>query len=112
MNLYVIGPVTGKPNENRKEFERVRGELWENLRNLVVIIPHDFVMPDATWEQAMGTSIGTIMQWWGYGLRPFSGQKLGIAMLDGWEQSKGATIEHDLAEALGITLRRGTCVRE
>lgn len=26
----------------------------------------------------------------------------GIAMLDGWEDSKGATIEHDLAEALGI----------
>ena len=30
------------------------------------------------------------------------GDKFGIAMLDGWEDSKGARIEHDLAEALGI----------
>lgn len=29
----------------------------------------------------------------------------GIAMLDGWEESKGARIEHDLAEELGIECR-------
>lgn len=28
-----------------------------------------------------------------------------IAMLDGWEQSRGARIEHNLAKALGIECR-------
>lgn len=29
----------------------------------------------------------------------------GIAMLDGWEDSRGARIEHDLAMSLGIECR-------
>lgn len=105
MNLYVIGPVTGKPNENREEFERVRGELLDNATLGAVSIPHDYIEPDSTWEHAMRMSITVMMQWWSFELGPVIHQPFGIAMLDGWKDSKGARIEHDLACALGITCR-------
>lgn len=105
MNLYVIGPVTGKPNENREEFERVRGELLDNATLGAVSIPHDYIEPDSTWKHAMHMSITVMMQLWSFELGPVIHQPFGIAMLDGWEGSKGATIEHDLACALGIECR-------
>lgn len=106
MNIYVIGPVTGKPNDNREEFERVREELWANPFNNAVMIPHDFADADSTWEQAMCQSILAMMQWRSYELSPnIPSQGFAIAMLDDWEESKGARIEHDLAEALGIECR-------
>ena len=105
MNLYVIGPVTGKENENREEFERVREELYANYENNVVVIPHNNVEHDASWESAMCVSIITMAQWWSYEIDRNINHPFGIAMLDGWEDSRGATIEHDLAEALGIECR-------
>lgn len=105
MNLYVIGPVTGRPNGNREEFERVREELWKNPENNAVMVPHDFADSDSTWEQAMCLSIREIMRWWGFCLFGDSSLGFGLAMLDGWEHSKGASFEHDLAEALGIECR-------
>ncbi len=106
MNIYVIGPVTGKPNDNREEFERVREELWKNIANNAVMIPHDFAGSGSTWQQAMCQSILAMMQWWSYELCPtITSRGFAIAMLDGWEESRGARIEHDLAEALGIECR-------
>lgn len=96
MNLYVIGAVTGIPNDNRPEFERVRKELESAGHR--VMIPHDFVACDCTWEQAMRYSIHHLTTQSYPDLEP----TYNVAMLDGWENSKGAVIEHDLAEALGI----------
>lgn len=104
MNIYVIGPVTGKENENREEFERVRTFLWTARTFDEVVIPHDLVKKDATWEQGMNACIRHIADEWVYSLAPDSKQ-FGIAMLDGWEDSKGARIEHDLACELGIECR-------
>lgn len=105
MNIYVIGPVTGKPNDNREEFERVREELRASPFNNAVMIPHDFVDSDSTWSQAMCLSIREIVRWWGFQLFGDDSRGFGIAMLDGWEESRGARIEHDLACALGIECR-------
>ena len=46
-----------------------------------------------------------IIDEWMYSTEPGTDRTLGIAMLDGWEQSKGARIEHALASALGIECR-------
>lgn len=106
MNIYVIGPVTGMPNDNRDEFERVREELWKNIVNNAVLIPHDYADSESSWQQAMNQSILAMMRWWSYDLSPnIPSQGLAIALLDGWEESKGARIEHDLAVALGIECR-------
>ena len=104
MNIYVIGPVTGKENENREEFERVRDELIASPHTHNVDIPHNHVEPWDEWRDAMCGSIRAML--W---LARYSGvgdiPGFGIAMLDGWEHSRGARIEHDLAEALGIECR-------
>lgn len=99
MNIYVIGPVTGRENGNREEFLRVRAILREAGHRAE--IPHSAVSPDTSWQAAMGKSISMMLN------TTSSGNLLyeAIAMLDGWEESKGACIEHDLAEALGIECR-------
>lgn len=98
MNLYVIGPVTGKPKENIREFNHAASMLKEAKHK--VAIPHDFIESGVTWNKAMQRSIERMMSRWG-----IHGNGFGIALLDGWEDSKGARIEHDLAEALGIECR-------
>lgn len=95
MKLYIIGSVSGMPNRNLATFNAVRGELM--IAGHKAVIPHDSIGADWSWSKAMSRSIQSICS-----QSDIHGDNFGIAMLDGWEQSKGATIEHDLAVALGI----------
>lgn len=88
MRLYVIGPVTGRENLNRKAFEDAKEKLWD--AGYDVLIPHDVVLPIATHEQAMRLSIKTML-----GCD-------GVVVLPDWEGSKGAKLEHDVAIACGL----------
>lgn len=95
MNLYVIGAVTGKESDNLPMFNHVRGELM--MKGYRVSIPHDRISSGTGWKKAMGHSIehiGNALSW--------NPDSFGIAMLDDWQDSKGAKIEHDLAVSLGI----------
>lgn len=110
MDIYTIGPVTGKPNENRAEFERVKDELLRKTNAMCVMTPFTMVDyakidgfidsdDDIAWKIAMKGCLMEMLNYWDeWREKP----NIGIAMLDGWEQSKGAKIEHDLAEALEI----------
>lgn len=101
MNLYIIGPVTGIENENRAEFERAQSALLD--AGYIAYIPHEVIPRDdqfgMLWGYNMKYSIRHIICNYDWHNEP---PHFGIAMLDGWENSKGATIEHDLAVALGI----------
>ena len=99
MNIYISGPITGKENENIDEFVRVRKQLRGAGHD--VLIPHDNVVdPWDEWRDAMALSIRRI------GNELYEDRdNFAIAMLDGWEESKGARIEHDLAMSLGIECR-------
>lgn len=108
MNIYVIGPVTGIERENIDEFCRVAEEL-RRARNSVDI-PHDRIHQSMTWNGAMARSIHVLTEhvvepvlvksgWCNHVVKPLYD---GVAMLDGWEQSKGACIEKEVAEACGI----------
>ena len=88
MRLYVIGPVTGREDLNRKAFEGARERLWD--AGYDVLIPHDVVPPDASHEQAMRLSIKAML-----GCD-------GVVVLSDWEGSKGAKLEHDVAIACGL----------
>lgn len=94
--LYIIGPVTGKPDDNLDAFIDARRKL--ESAGYLADYPHRWVGKNATWEHAMSLSIQRMMtvcdHWKSIGC--------GVAMLPGWEDSNGAKIEHDLAEALGI----------
>lgn len=90
MRLYVIGPVTGRENLNRKAFEDAKERLWDAGYN--VLIPHDVVLPIATHERAMLLSVKTML-----GCD-------GVAALTDWDESRGAKLEREVAVACGIEI--------
>ncbi len=90
--LYVIGPVTGRPDDNFEAFGAASDKLLE--AGCHPCIPHEFVPKGAAWPDAMRDSIHALT-----GHRPAFD---GVAMLDGWEQSRGARLERQVAEACGI----------
>lgn len=98
MNIYIIGPVTGIPKENRPEFERVRKILIKS--GYEATIPHDVIPKHVPWKEAMHLSIQKMLSMWSF--CDICDEDFGIATLDDWENSNGARIEHDLAEALDI----------
>lgn len=103
--LYLIGPVTGKPNDNIGGFERAREALRAD--GYAVDIPHDFVFSDAPYESAMIVSIHrlTMNDPVPTKARQYVPHYDGVALLDGWELSRGAKLERDIAVAVGIPCR-------
>lgn len=99
--IYLIGAVTGKPDDNRQEFERVRQLLRE--RGHKIDIPHDFIAKGTPWEKAMMVSINRITA---YGAG-FEYQAIydTVAFLDDWEESSGARFEREVCNTLGIDCR-------
>lgn len=90
MKLYVIGPVTGREDLNRKAFEDAKERLWD--AGYDVLIPHDVVLPIATHERAMLLSVKTML-----GCD-------GVAALTDWDESRGAKLEREVAVACGIEI--------
>lgn len=88
MRVYVAGPVTGIEDRNKEAFYQAD----ENLRaaGLDVINPLKLCEPNLSWEQAMRICLSALLEC------------ESVVMLEGWEQSKGACIEHSLAVALGM----------
>lgn len=97
--LYLIGPVTGKPNDNRQAFEEAAAHLEAD--GYAVDIPHAYTNLGECWGFCMRRSITAMLAIDHKGDSLFDG----VAMLDGWEKSEGAKIEKQLAEALGIPCR-------
>lgn len=91
MKLYVAGPMTGLPELNFPEFERVATAL--RAQGYEVISPHE-VCPDKSmaWCDAMKRDIVVLLDC------------DGLVRLEGWEKSKGASLEHYIAAELGLTI--------
>lgn len=100
-SLYIIGPVTGVRTDNIGAFKAVRRVLKNH--GYLCAIPHDYISEDTDWSTAMRISI-TAMLSMEHGLKSNPAFD-GVAMLDGWEESKGTKIEKQLAEVLGIPCR-------
>ena len=89
MRLFVSGPVTGVPYGNRRAFEDARTAL-EDI-GYRVVLPHDVVRdPGCPWRDAMRRTIAAMCLC------------DAVVTLEGWELSKGASLEVKLARALGI----------
>ena len=98
--LYISGPVTGKPNDNRKAFEEARRELrhW-----YMVSIPHEYVDAETTHEEAMAILLHQLTdRTYSYRKGKCANLYDGVALLPGWEQSEGARLERAVADACGI----------
>lgn len=101
--LYIIGPVTGIPENNRPAFEEARKRLMS--AGYDVDIPHNFITPGTPHEEAMIISIHKLTER-NYFVEGALGRwkpaYQGVARLPGWERSEGARIELLVAEACGI----------
>jgi hypothetical protein len=89
-NIYISGPMTGHPNLNYPLFERVAKELRE--AGFEVISPAENQAVGLAWTEYMKNSIRLLLHC------------DGIYMLQGWQDSKGATLEHEIAKDLGYQI--------
>lgn len=89
--IYIAGPMTGLPELNFPAFNAAAAELRK--RGAWVENPAEInAAGDITWEDAMRADIPRLMTC------------DSLYLLPGWQQSRGAAIEHDLAVALKMTI--------
>ena len=87
--VYISGPITGIDFGNRFAFSCARSAL--ELCGYEVVDPSEVQLSDAaTWADYMKADLKLLLDC-DY-----------IYMLEGWENSKGARLERELAENLGI----------
>lgn len=91
MKVYISGPMTGYENYNRPAFNKVADKL--RSQGYDVLNPAEIGLgPDATWQDYMREDIRMLTH------------ADAIYLLDGWEQSRGATIEKQIADVLQIPI--------
>lgn len=89
MKIYVAGPMTGLPNLNFPLFHAETARL--RALGFVVVNPAEInADPTSDWLACMRADIRELVTC------------DAIALLPGWETSRGAGIEHGLARALGL----------
>ena len=89
MKIYLSGPMTGLPKFNYPEFDRVAAIL--RAQGCFVYNPAETVDFEPRKHFTEYTSFICL-----------EADKL--VMLPGWKNSKGARIEHDLAEYIGVDI--------
>lgn len=95
MTIYIAGPMTGYPDHNRPAFHEAAAAIREvKGMDWPITNPAEVELPDgATWDDYMRIAVGVIAR-----------EVTEMVTLPGWECSRGARIEVDLAHALGITV--------
>ncbi|SEI42098.1 protein of unknown function [Paraburkholderia diazotrophica] len=89
MRLYVAGPMTGFPQLNFPAFHAETARL--RAMGYEIVNPAEInVDPSAGWLECMRADIKQLVDC------------DGIALLEGWAKSRGASIEQYLARALGL----------
>jgi len=90
--IYLCGPVSGrKRHEAANHFAAVEKKIRAATSDLVYTSnPMRFCPPDLGWHEAMRTCVGELVRCGG------------IALLRGWQKSKGAALELKLAQDLRI----------
>ena len=97
MRLYVAGPMTGYPEFNYPAFRAAERELRE--AGFEVLCPVDSEQHNPTpgkpqaWDWYMRHALRMVLD------------ADGIALLPGWEDSRGATLEHHIGQSLGLECR-------
>ena len=87
--VYVAGPMTGLPGFNYSAFNRAAA--WLRAQGLHVENPAENKAPvDAEWIDWMRLAISQLIKC------------DAIILLNGWQQSRGATVEYERAKGLGL----------
>lgn len=85
--IYICGPMTGLPDENRPAFDAAAARL--RACGLNVHSPSE-TPRGLTWEQYMRLGLAELVKC------------TGIAVLPGWDRSRGACLEVQVATDLGL----------
>lgn len=92
MRLYIAGPMTGLPGHNLPAFAAAATGL--DTRDYVPVNPgRHGADPTSTWVDYMRRGIADLITC------------EGVAVLDGWERSRGAILEVHIARALGLPVQ-------
>jgi hypothetical protein len=89
--LYLAGPMTGYPDWNFPLFNRTAADL--RRLGYRVLNPADNGLDETDWTVCMRRAIAMLIQ------------ADALALLPGWQESKGARLEHIIASALGMDVR-------
>ena len=92
--LYLAGPVTGMVDDNRHAFSRWAAYLRHLGWHVVVPVELPEPLPNATWHDWMRICLPHVLEC------------DVVAMLDGWEDSRGARLEYDVARGIGTPVVR------
>lgn len=101
--VYISGPITGCDNDNRETFDTAVRTI-NAAPGYIAINPHD-IAGVAEWEPHF-TDLPDAMKYQRYMRLDLSALSIctAIVMLDGWQQSPGARIEHRAATLGLITI--------
>jgi hypothetical protein len=88
---YISGPMSGLPDNNYPAFSKEEARL--RGMGITVVNPAANGLPaNAEWNDHMREDIRMLMDC------------SSIHMLPGWQKSRGATLEHQIAVALGFAV--------
>jgi hypothetical protein len=93
MRWYIAGPMTGLPDSNYPAFDTAAVKL-RALGFDVENPAENPAPPCGSWRAYMQMAVGQLARC------------DAVALLPGWEASKGARVEFDLARGLGIEVMR------
>lgn len=91
MKIYISGAITGY-SQYKIKFRKAKREL--EAKGYSVINPAEFELPEgATWEDYMKHDLADLLKC------------DAIYMLNNWRQSRGAMVEHNLAQLLRMQIQ-------
>lgn len=92
MKIYISGPISGRPSEEvNLEFNLAEKQLSQRYPDSTIVNPINLCPVASNWKEAMRIDLKALLDC------------DCIALLPGWEKSKGAKLEFLVATNLGAS---------
>lgn len=96
MKVYIAGPMSGLPDFNYPAFNAAEGKL---------AVAGHYPLNPARSEELNTTGKSQHWVWYMRHALRMVADADGVALLPGWENSRGAALENHVASALGLDIR-------